>query len=44
MTADPTSLAIDSQDQANWDRMADWLDERSRAYQAAFSRIEESTP
>ena len=43
-TADPaglpsSKLAIDTHDQANWNRMADWLDESSRAYQAAFARI-----
>ena len=36
----PTSkLAIDTHDRANWDRMSDWLDERTRAYQAAFACI-----
>lgn len=36
----PTSkLIIDTHDRANWDRMSDWLDERTRAYQAAFARI-----
>jgi hypothetical protein len=33
-------LPIDGRDPANWDRMADWLDERTKAYQAAFARIE----
>lgn len=32
-------LNVDPYDQANWDRMADWLDERTRAYQDAFSRL-----
>lgn len=30
------SLQIDAHDRNNWDQMADWLDERTRAYQAAF--------
>ena len=43
-TADPAMLpsarlAIDTHDKANWNRMADWLDERTRTYQTAFSRI-----
>lgn len=33
------SLSIDTHDRANWDRMADWLDERTHAYQAAFERV-----
>ena len=46
-TADPARLpsarlTIDTHDKANWNRMADWLDERTRAYQAAFARIEAS--
>ena len=35
-------LKVDSLDHANWDRMADWLDERTRAYQAAFARLQEA--
>ena len=35
------ALKIDSLDHANWDRMSDWLDEQTRAYQAAFARIQE---
>ena len=36
----PTAqLPIDTHNRANWDRMADWLDERTRAYQAAFANI-----
>lgn len=34
-----SSLAIEPYDQANWDRMADWLNERTKAYQAAFARV-----
>ena len=34
-------LKVDSLDHANWDRMADWLDEQTRAYQAAFARLQE---
>jgi hypothetical protein len=33
------SLSIDTHDRANWDRMADWLDERTRACRAAFERV-----
>jgi hypothetical protein len=33
------SLSIDTHDRANWDRMADWLDERTHAYQTAFERV-----
>lgn len=33
------SLKGDARNQQNWERMADWLDERSRAYQAAFRRV-----
>lgn len=35
------ALKIDTQDRANWDRMADWLDEKTRAYRAAFEAIRE---
>ena len=35
------AFKINSLDHANWDRMADWLDEQTRAYQAAFARIQE---
>jgi hypothetical protein len=34
-----SSLRVDPYDQANWDRMADWLDETTKAYQAAFAEI-----
>lgn len=34
-------LKGDGRDQQNWDRVADWLEERTRAYQAAFARIVE---
>lgn len=33
------NLVIDTHARANWDRMADWLDERTRAYQTTFGRI-----
>jgi hypothetical protein len=33
------SLRIDPNDAANWDRMSDWLTDRTRAYQAAFERL-----
>lgn len=33
-------FVIDPHDRANWDQMADWLDDRVRAYQAAFARRE----
>ena len=33
-------LTVDPYDQANWDAMADWLDDRTRAYQAAFARLD----
>ena len=36
-----SSLAANSMDAANWDSMSDWLDERTRAYQAAFAGIQE---
>ncbi|MBY0282810.1 MAG: DUF4268 domain-containing protein [Sphingomonas sp.] len=29
----------DPHDVANWDRMADWLDQQTKAYQAAFARL-----
>jgi hypothetical protein len=32
------SMKGDARTRENWDRMADWLDERTRAYQAAFGR------
>jgi hypothetical protein len=32
-------LSIDTHDRANWDRTAGWLDESTRAYQAAFAKI-----
>ncbi|OYU00709.1 MAG: hypothetical protein CFE36_14445 [Sphingomonadaceae bacterium PASS1] len=34
-----SKLTVDPYNQANWDQMADWLDDRTKAYQAAFSRI-----
>ncbi|MBX9664427.1 hypothetical protein [Novosphingobium sp.] len=34
-----SKLTIDPYNQANWDQMADWLDDRTKAYQAAFARI-----
>lgn len=37
------SLKADPHDPAQWDRLADWLDERTTAYQAAFARLEEHT-
>jgi len=33
-------LNLDPYDPANWGRMADWLDDRTKAYQAAFARLE----
>ena len=35
------AFKINSLDHANWDRMADWLEEQTRAYQAAFARLQE---
>lgn len=35
------SLKGDARDQQSWDRMADWLDERTRAYQDSFGRLME---
>lgn len=32
-------LPMDGHNQSNWDQAADWLDERTRAYQAAFSSM-----
>ena len=34
-------LTADPFDQTNWDRMADWLNDRTKAYQAAFARLDE---
>lgn len=34
-----SQLTIDAHDQSNWDQLADWLDERTRAYQVAFAEI-----
>jgi hypothetical protein len=34
-------LTVDPYNWANWDQMADWLDNRTKAYQAAFARINE---
>lgn len=39
-----TQLTIDTHDRANWDLMAGWLDERTRAYQAAFARALQGVP
>ncbi|MDT0506919.1 hypothetical protein [Novosphingobium sp. MMS21-SN21R] len=33
------SLHIDASTQGNWDRLADWLDEQTRLYQAVFESI-----
>ena len=33
-------LELDAYDRSHWDRMADWLDDRTRAYQAAFAHLE----
>jgi hypothetical protein len=33
-------LTIDPYDEANWAQMADWLDDATKAYQAAFARID----
>lgn len=33
------SVAIDTQERANWDHMADWLADRTRAYQSAFAKF-----
>lgn len=33
------SLDIDASDHANWSQMADWLDERTRAYQMIFASL-----
>ena len=35
-----SSLRVDTRDPANWDRISDWLDDRTRAYRAAFARLE----
>lgn len=34
-------LTIDPYDRANWDRMADWLEDRVKAYQTAFAHLEQ---
>ena len=33
-------LKGDPADRGDWDRLADWLDDRTRAYQAAFARLD----
>lgn len=32
-------IKVDARQPQNWDQMSDWLDERTRAYQAAFARL-----
>jgi hypothetical protein len=36
------SFKADARDRGSWDAMSDWLDERTRAYQAAFGRLMET--
>ena len=36
------ALKADPQDTSQWDRLADWLDERTTAYQSAFARNKET--
>ncbi len=38
------SLDTDAHDHANWPQMTDWLDERTRAYQATFESLLGSPP